>query len=363
MRGLLFFSFGKGIETWKKSGILDRELALYRALQVKGVHYDYYTYGDRDCKVDSELTVIHSHAKNLLTSFFWPFFQVRTLSRYEVFKTNQMFGSWVAVIAAVVLKKKLYVRVGYEHYQYHLFRKSSFFKRWFSFWISTLAYRSANVISVTSEPMRKFVCNTFKVSPAKVYCHSNYVDIEHFKPSTSVSKNGRLLFVGRLVEVKNLYETLKAVKRVGCGIDIIGTGVMEDELKKFAVKNNVDARFLGAIENSLLPKFINASSIFILCSLYEGNPKSLLEAMSCGATVIGSSVDGISSVVEHNENGYIVSPCEEKIAAGIDYLLNNDYERVRLGVAAREYACKRASLESLVRFEEGIFNRLTCKNA
>ena len=66
-----------------------------------------------------------------------------------------------------------------------------------------------------------------------------------------------------------------------------------------------DLTLLGKVEHSLLPKLINHYDIYIQNSLIEGNPKAVLEAMSCGAVVLCRDSPGMSQLIENNVNGYL----------------------------------------------------------
>ena len=56
----------------------------------------------------------------------------------------------------------------------------------------------------------------------------------------------------------------------------------------------------------IIPSY-NRFKYFILCSKYEGNPKTLLEAMSSGCIVIGTNVEGVNSIIKNNHNGFLIN--------------------------------------------------------
>jgi glycosyltransferase involved in cell wall biosynthesis len=83
----------------------------------------------------------------------------------------------------------------------------------------------------------------------------------------------------------------------------------------------VKADFCGIKSNQLLPDELNVSEIFILPSLYEGNPKALIEAMACGKPVIGTKVTGIKELILHGETGLLCDPDIDSIRETIKNLL------------------------------------------
>ena len=116
--------------------------------------------------------------------------------------------------------------------------------------------------------------------------------------------------------------------------------------------------FFGRKSNDDLPALINEYDIVILPSLYEGCPKSLLEAMSCGKATIGSDVAGIKEIIQHKETGYITKNDYLSISRSIDFLLSNHELTLKMGRAAREYIQKNHSIESYVRNELEVYSEL-----
>ena len=78
-----------------------------------------------------------------------------------------------------------------------------------------------------------------------------------------------------------------------------------DRLSAFAKKHDVDIEFIPNQRNEDLPRYLNECEIFAFPSLYEGHPKALIEAMSCGLPVVTTPVYGIQNLVTHKVNGYL----------------------------------------------------------
>ena len=88
-------------------------------------------------------------------------------------------------------------------------------------------------------------------------------------------------------------------------LTIVGDGPEKTELRKTTEKYNMESYviFTGDVED--VEKYLSESDIFILPSIYEGLPLSILEAMASGLPVIASNVGGIPDIVK--ENGILVS--------------------------------------------------------
>ncbi|MBQ4387355.1 MAG: glycosyltransferase family 4 protein [Prevotella sp.] len=72
----------------------------------------------------------------------------------------------------------------------------------------------------------------------------------------------------------------------------------------------------------------NAADVFVLPSLEDNLPNTLMEAMACGVPCVGFRVGGIPEMIDHEQNGYVAAVGQaEDLARGIHYVLEEaDYE-------------------------------------
>ncbi|GAH62991.1 unnamed protein product, partial [marine sediment metagenome] len=179
----------------------------------------------------------------------------------------------------------------------------------------------------------------------------NYVQTDVFKPMNRVKNKGSTCFVGRLTEQKNLDALLRALKVLPYTLTIVGSGEEEGRLKSFVNKNGMSVDFLGNMPNRQLPKILNQHELFILPSLWEGMPKTLLEAMACGMPVIGTNVKGINEVIEHGKNGILCDTDSNSIRKAIMSLMDNDDLKQKLGENARRTIVEYYNFDDLAQKE------------
>lgn len=74
-------------------------------------------------------------------------------------------------------------------------------------------------------------------------------------------------------------------------------------LSKWNLKENV--KFLGELNAQQMKKQYLKSHVYILPSVIENSPNSLYEAMSLGIPSVAAAVGGVSSMLEHNKEGYL----------------------------------------------------------
>ncbi|GGC06903.1 glycosyltransferase [Dyadobacter sediminis] len=73
----------------------------------------------------------------------------------------------------------------------------------------------------------------------------------------------------------------------------------------------------------------NAASVFVIPSLEENLPNTIMESFACGTPVVGFDVGGISEMIEHKQNGYLsVYGSSESLAEGINWVLKNNLNGV-----------------------------------
>lgn len=168
------------------------------------------------------------------------------------------------------------------------------------------------------------------------------VDLALFKPvnkemcKRALGINGKMiLFVGKLVPIKNLYNLLYAFKRVSSAIGdvslmIVGDGPLKQSLVHTAQKLNLkNVKFLGSITNENLPMYYNAADVFVLPSLSESYSLVCLEAAACAVPIVISCIAQAFIEDFGAEALILVDPrSPESISDGIIKSLTDD-DRIR----------------------------------
>lgn len=136
----------------------------------------------------------------------------------------------------------------------------------------------------------------------------NYVPQPEYEERKRVH---RFLFVGRLVEEKNLKMLIDVFNGFrDLSLDIVGFGKLESELKSIAGDN---ISFLGAVDNKRLPAVYQSHDVFILPSRNEAWGLVVEEALNNGCPVIVSDMVGCREELVNSSTG-LVFPCHDKEA-------------------------------------------------
>ncbi len=184
------------------------------------------------------------------------------------------------------------------------------------------------------------------------------IDKQVFRSNIGIkSDDFVILFVGRLIDIKNVPMLLKGFalfvkKDSNSKLIIVGDGNKKDDLielvNSLSIQDNVI--FTGNIDKDELGKFYNISDICALTSHYDNFPNVLIEAMSFGIPCIGTNVGGIPNIIEDRVTGYIVEPDNENmLATKFKDFRNNDFDKDEIKERIR---CKYSWSKSAKEFEK-----------
>jgi glycosyltransferase involved in cell wall biosynthesis len=361
----LFFTRGVSLQTWYEMGMYDREVALYRKLQKRGVRVSFITYGDRgDLQFRTDLPGINilCNRWNLNRRIYEklvPFLHALKLQDANIFKSNQTSGAEIALRAANLWKKPFIARCGFMWSEF-LARQNGYYSSEFSHAcvIEDEIFSNAEKVVVTTPRMQSDIEKRVKRAKGKTVVIPNYVATDIFVPDSVSVKEFDLIFVGRLTPEKNVNKLLEAVCDLQLNLLVIGKGKLREELQRKYGSMDGRLQWIDKVANNQLPRFLNRSKIFILPSIYEGHPKSLIEAMSCGMAVIGADSPGINEIIKHGENGWLCTTEPESIRSEIQNLLAKPDLCEKLGRNARKFVVKHFSLNRIVEMELNLYDRI-----
>jgi glycosyltransferase involved in cell wall biosynthesis len=120
---------------------------------------------------------------------------------------------------------------------------------------------------------------------------------------------------------------------------LVGEGELKEEIKEYCFNNELDKKvdFLGYLTADELVELYNQTEIFVLPSLWEGFPKVLLEAMSCGCKVICTKVDGAVKVLNKDYKYFIKSKDSKGIIEALLRIIKDKYHHNIQSDIAKKY--------------------------
>ena len=165
--------------------------------------------------------------------------------------------------------------------------------------------------------------------------------------------------VARLDPIKNHRCLIKAMKKIASRLPdavllVIGDGPLRSDLEEFAAAENLQKNILFMGTRNDIPRLLSVLDIFVLCSLSEGLPLTILEAMAAGKAIVATDVGGIPEVIDDGVDGTII-PSDDfhALTEAILELLHDEKKRHDIGIKARMKFEEKFTIQTMVkRYEE-----------
>lgn len=202
----------------------------------------------------------------------------------------------------------------------------------------------------------------------------NGLDVRRFRPINKrdvrelllLPKDKKLILFGanRIKTDKNkgihlLLPALRKLSAMGWGdkAELLIFGASQpSECLEFGIKANYFGNLSDEIAISLL---YAASDVFVISSLQENLPNTIMESFASGTPVVGFDVSGIPEMIEHQKNGYLAKAMDSNdLANGIQWILADTKRYDRLSIAAREKAVQEYSIEAQARRYRDLYEEL-----
>ena len=158
------------------------------------------------------------------------------------------------------------------------------------------------------------------------------------------TKPTRMTTVARLSIAKGLKYLLEAIVQVrethpDTLFHVYGRGDMEQELLDYAAELGLNGKeiFVGPFTSRQeLAEIMANTDIFVMSSVLEGQPLSVVEAMAFECPIVTTAVGGVPEIIKDGKNGLLCPPKDPTCLAEKTRLLIDDVDlRLRLGQAAR----------------------------
>lgn len=186
------------------------------------------------------------------------------------------------------------------------------------------------------------------------------VDTLKFSPAPDVARNGRVLFVGRLLPHKGIANLIEALPS-GLSLDIVGPPSDSAYVSRLhALAKGKSVRFRHDCSDEVLVDAYRRALCVVLPSLYrtpEGETnvpellgQTLLEGMACAAPVIATKVASLPEIVEDGKNGFVVEADDrDALADRLRWLSGHPDEAAAFGARGREVVLTRFQWPQVVR--------------
>ncbi|MDQ1216543.1 glycogen synthase [Microbacterium arborescens] len=262
-----------------------------------------------------------------------------------------------------------------------------------SSYIEKTAYENAAAVIAVSDGMRRDILRSYPdLDPEKVSVIYNGIDVESWRPVDDpavLERHGidparpSVVFVGRITRQKGLPYFLRAARLLPADVQVVLCAGAPDTAEIMAevqgLVRELQAERSGVVWiEEFLPRdelcaILTAATTFVCPSVYEPLGIVNLEAMACGAAVVGTATGGIPEVVVDGETGRLV-PIEQSddgtgtpldpekfvadLAATLTEVVSDPDRARRYGAAGRERAASSFSWSAIADETAALYARV-----
>ncbi len=270
--------------------------------------------GEEIEKLGFKVTYLDDDARLFNLSLIFKIKDILKKVNPDILHTSLFYANFFGRVAAIFHKPKAVITEERSMYTE---------KKFYHVLIDRVLAFFTDKIIVCSESVLNFTIKQEKIGPGKFYLIYNAVDAARFdikkskidlRKELGLSQDDLVLgSVGSVIPKKNhrfLIESYAAIsdKLKNSTLIFVGEGESKKELMELTYKLGIKdkVRFFG--QRNDIPELMKAMDVFILPSLQEGFPRTLIEAMYTGIPSIATNISGIPEILKDGENGFLIEP-------------------------------------------------------
>ena len=280
-----------------------------------------------------------------------------------------IIGRFAAFLAKAPVIVHTFHGFGFNDFQSFIVRKMYVLVEIAAAWISD------KLIAVSQQNIQKGLANNIGLNNKYTLIRSGIdtnkyknitVDKVKIRKSLGIEENQKIITtIGPFKAQKNLIDFLRtanriSIKNVNSTFLIIGDGEERGKLEKYIVNHNLSGKVKLLGWRRDIAELLHITDIFVMTSLWEGLPRSCLEAMCCGLPIVANSIDGVKEVVVNDENGYLVEPYNtDKMASCIIKILEDKGLAQKMGKSSLKLIDEQYDINYMVKQQEELYLSLT----
>lgn len=280
-------------------------------------------------EIDDNITIVRLDCIEVIKGkYFIP--SIRGIKQIkEVFESENQKNCHVDTHTRFYLTNVIatYFAKRYRLSHYHFEHGSSFVKdgsllvRFFAYMFdktfANYVLKSAKLVFPISLSVKKFLQKNFKSLKYGPVIYNSFEFKDKTLPVKSKPKKLKLLFVGRVIKSKGIYELIDACKLLSdenfpYSLTIIGEGTESDRIKKYIEKKSLEKKVFvrGALPFDKTQEEYTKHDMLVNPSYTEGLPTTVLEGLANGLLIVATDVGGTREIMNPNDliNPKILTP-------------------------------------------------------
>jgi glycosyltransferase involved in cell wall biosynthesis len=260
----------------------------------------------------------------------------------------------------------------------HYLHYRNFFLKYLYVYLERLFSRFTDAVVCVSEADRKSSRRFNLVPEDKMFVIKNGIDFEAFASGAQeIKESDDLDFdsggpvvgtVTRLHRQKGLPYLYRAAHKIKEHIPeatvwVVGNGPLLPKLQKLGKKLGLEKTVLLLGERKNIAPLLSRFDVFVLPSLWEGLPYSLLEAAALAKPVVATDIHGVREIVIHGESGLLVPVKDpDRLANAVVRLLQEKDHAATLGKNLRGATREAFSLSRMIQQTADLYLELSEKS-
>lgn len=223
--------------------------------------------------------------------------------------------------------------------------------------VARLILSNMDIVYAVSEKLKQeLLSKGVKEDKLKVL----YNIVEEGNPGKQITDKIKVLFVGKVIEAKGIWEFLHLAKELKPYKEfefyVVGDGQELSKAKAFSEENGLNVNFVG-FQKDVYHYYQVADVVLILSKYDEAMTRVVIEALANGCAVVGSIVGGIKEAIEEGKNGFLVNPTDIKAVKDAVLFFRNKNKLLEAQKYSYEIYKRKFSKEAILnKFEEDILN-------
>ena len=288
-------------------------------------------------------------------------YSLKRMKNIDIVYSNGIVAGFFALLLAKLFRKKaVYRPAGIGFVQYGLPLKHMLFA------LERFVFEKSDAIVFHSDGEKRNAQILFNLELKNGHVILTGFPVHKFKTGDGrlkkefgTGKETVITSVSRFVPVKGLEYLVEACSMLGLDFKLllVGSGPEEKNLKKLSKDLGIDDKVIFAGFRHDVPDILAITDVFVVSSLFEGLPTSLLEAMAAGKACVATD---IGLPVENMKTGIVVKAKDpEALKDAIEILIKNENLRKRLGADARKFVEAECTQENAAKKHFEVFSILT----
>lgn len=254
---------------------------------------------------------------------------------------------------------------------HNLARDKYYWSSFFESIIDRMVGKYVNKIVVATDSVRNTLVQKRKIQKSLIEKISYGINLpdgqyqdNNYRKILGVSENTKVLIVSARFDgtkgQEYLLEALTLLKHKYRNFKcyLLGEGPLRNKMMELSKQLNLQEHVVFTGYRKDVNNFLSIADIFVQPSVsYENSPYSILEAMSYGIPVIGTSIGGVPELIKDGINGLIIPPRDSQVLCDAIFMLVTDENRPKLfGLAGKKRIVEEFNMEISIKKMKEIYS-------